>query len=104
MGEEGDHRTTKHGATVLTGSTGGGEAAPDMALLVYHREGTQVVPLEPGRDVVVGRAPPADVTINDVGLSRQHARFTLAQGEVAVEDLGSTNGTLLGGRIIERAV
>ena len=30
--------------------------------------------------MVLGRAAPSDVAINDVNLSRQHARFTLFEG------------------------
>src|SRR5262245_36701222 len=46
---------------------------------------------------------PSDVIIPDVGLSREHARFSLCDGEVVVEDLGSTNGTLKEGVPIEKA-
>jgi transcriptional regulator with GAF, ATPase, and Fis domain len=73
------------------------------SLLVYHREGAQMVPLHPGASIVVGRAAPSDVTINDVSLSRQHARFTLLDdGQLVVEDLGSTNDTLVDGAPVER--
>ncbi|WP_437684013.1 FHA domain-containing protein [Sorangium sp. So ce131] len=30
-------------------------------------------------------------------MSREHARFTLSEGQVWVEDLGSKNGTIVGG-------
>jgi transcriptional regulator with PAS, ATPase and Fis domain len=73
-------------------------------LLVYHRDGVEMVPLLAGSSVIVGRQPPADVVIADKCLSSRHARFTLvAAEEVAVEDLNSTNGTRVGGRRIERA-
>ncbi len=64
-----------------------------VSLLVYHRNGTQIVPLRPGRLLVIGRAPGADIEIPDSALSRHHARF----------ELGSTNGTLLGGQRVQRA-
>jgi transcriptional regulator with GAF, ATPase, and Fis domain len=80
-------------------------------LLLYHRDGVDVVPLVPGRGVVVGRAapaderePPADVIIPDECLSRKHARFTLGDGDVVeVLDLKSLNGTMIGGERVERA-
>lgn len=72
-------------------------------LLVYHRDGVEMVPLAPSAGVVVGRDALADVPIHDSSLSRRHARFTLEDGEVVVEDLGSTNGTRIAGRRIERA-
>jgi DNA-binding NtrC family response regulator len=77
---------------------------PRFSLLVYHREGAHIVPLRPHTPLVVGRTPPADVMINDVALSRQHARFTLVEdGQLLVEDLGSTNGTMVDGLSVERA-
>ncbi len=77
--------------------------AVGVSLLVYHHEGAHIVALQPGVPVVVGRTAPSDVIVADVGLSRQHARFSLVDGEVMVEDLGSTNGTLMLGEPIEKA-
>jgi hypothetical protein len=59
--------------------------------------------LREGVPRVIGRREPSDVRIADATLSREHARFTLAEGSVLVEDLGSTNGTWVGGRRVERA-
>jgi DNA-binding NtrC family response regulator len=74
-----------------------------VVLLVHHRDGAEVVPLAEGAAVVVGRVPPADVIVPDVSLSRLHARFTLTDGQLAVEDLGSSNGTVLRAAAVERA-
>ncbi len=75
-----------------------------VALLVYHRDGAEFVPLPEGASVVVGRQLPSDVVVPDVSLSRQHARFTNAGGEITVEDLGSSNGTRRRGEPVERVV
>jgi DNA-binding NtrC family response regulator len=91
-----------------TGNWSGGDdvvvgGAPLFSLLIYHREGVEVVRLEEERPVVVGRADPADVKIPTQTLSRRHAQFTLRDGVVTVEDLESTNGTDLNGeRITEK--
>jgi DNA-binding NtrC family response regulator len=79
---------------------------PRTALLLIHRVGIEVNELPLGTPLVVGREPPADVCIDDATLSRQHARFRLQddRASVEVEDLGSTNGTWLGARRIDRAV
>lgn len=77
--------------------------APRLSLLVYQGEQAQVAMLEPNVGVVVGRLRPADVTIDDTSLSRLHARFTLTKKGVVVEDLGSTNGTHVGGVAVEQA-
>jgi len=55
-------------------------------------------------EVVVGRAPPADVVIRDALVSRRHCRVVLLDGAWHVEDLGSANGTCINGRRVERAV
>src|SRR5689334_13624983 len=71
--------------------------AAGPALVVYHRDGVQVVPLE------VGRTAPADVRPRSRRLSRRHARFERVADAVWVEDLGSTNGTFVNGeRIVGR--
>jgi FHA domain len=42
---------------------------------------------------VIGRSPECDLTIPDTHLSSRHARFAIDDGDLTVEDLGSTNGT-----------
>ena len=60
------------------------------------------VALGDGRHVF-GRAKDCAVSIDDRTLSRRHAAFTVAGGRVSVEDLGSLNGTFVGGVRIEEA-
>ncbi|WP_437284295.1 sigma 54-interacting transcriptional regulator [Sorangium sp. So ce406] len=78
-------------------------AGGQVTLLIYHREGVERVLLSPGVPVVVGRAPPSQVRIQDSSLSREHARFTLSNGLLTVEDLQSTNGTWVSGSRVARA-
>jgi DNA-binding winged helix-turn-helix (wHTH) protein len=47
---------------------------------------------------ILGRAPDAEVWIDALGVSRHHARITLAGTDATVEDLGSKNGTYVGGQ------
>jgi DNA-binding NtrC family response regulator len=68
-----------------------------ISLVVYHRGGADVLGLHEGGALIVGRTRPSDLAIADASLSRQHARFTLSAGTVFVEDMGSTNGTLVNG-------
>ncbi len=51
---------------------------------------------------VVGRDPGVDFTLEDNVVSRRHFRVVQEQGAYWVEDLGSTNGTLVNGRRMER--
>jgi len=74
-----------------------------ISLVVYHRDGTEVVILAPGVPLVVGRCSPSALRIPDRTLSREHARFSLAGERVIVEDLGSTNGTWVEGQRVQRA-
>lgn len=56
------------------------------------------------RDGVLGRGPDAAVPVADPTVSRSHLRLSLrADGVLHVEDLGSRNGTWVGGRPIRRA-
>jgi FHA domain-containing protein len=51
-----------------------------------------------GEEVTVGRAAGCQVTIDDTYASQLHARVFQRDGQVYVEDLGSTNGTYLNRR------
>ncbi len=47
--------------------------------------------------VIIGRSPGADIVIADEFVSARHARIAPAGNGAVVEDLGSTNGTMLNG-------
>ena len=47
--------------------------------------------------IIVGRSPGADIVIGTSFVSGRHCRFSLLGESLMVEDLGSTNGTLLNG-------
>jgi hypothetical protein len=50
--------------------------------------------------VVIGRSPSSDIVINEPFVSSNHARLTLQGPALVIEDLNSTNGTLVNGREI----
>jgi predicted component of type VI protein secretion system len=58
-------------------------------------------------EISIGRDAGSDVFINDVEVSRQHARLNDQAGNYVLEDLGSTNGTfvneqrVVGSRILQ---
>lgn len=74
------------------------ERAGAVSLILYHRDGVERIPLAANASLVIGRAPPADVVVDDTTMSRAHARLTRRGYLVEIEDLGSTNGTWLGDR------
>jgi pSer/pThr/pTyr-binding forkhead associated (FHA) protein len=51
----------------------------------------------------VGRDPECDIFLNDMTVSRAHARFDLDQSTLTVTDLGSLNGTYVNGTIVDKA-
>jgi DNA-binding NtrC family response regulator len=76
---------------------------PRAAVVVYAHDDTRLVELREGETILVGRAPPADLVVEDMTISRQHARFVYREGTVLVEDLGSRNGTLVRGQRVSHA-
>ena len=52
---------------------------------------------------VIGRAGDAGVRIESGGVSRHHARIVIDRGHAHVEDLGSKNGTFVGGKPVTGA-
>lgn len=54
--------------------------------------------------ILIGRAPECTLVLDDDYASNRHARVFQREGEWMVEDLGSTNGTQVSGRVIEGAV
>jgi len=79
--------------------------------LVFLRGELLAVPIPLEREhVTLGRALDADIRINDSRASRLHARITTEHDQETGEaryrliDLGSTNGTILNGARIEKAL
>lgn len=54
-----------------------------------------------GPEVVIGRAVSAQVRLNDDGISRRHCRVLAVAGQIVIEDLGSANGTLVNGELVQ---
>jgi Ca-activated chloride channel family protein len=49
-------------------------------------------------EMIVGRAPDNAIAVNSRSLSRRHSRFACRDSRLFVDDLGSTNGTIVNGR------
>lgn len=74
----------------------------ERELVGWHRIilGEREIALPHG-DHVLGRSKDAAVFVDDVGVSRQHARITIGDQGATLEDLGSKNGTMLNGQAID---
>jgi hypothetical protein len=55
-------------------------------------------------ETVIGRDLSCALRFNDAAVSRKHLRFIRRQNEVFLEDLNSSNGTLLNGRTVAAAL
>ena len=53
-------------------------------------------------DLKIGRASECEIQLPDSGVSRKHARITLADGVYYLEDLGGRSGVFLNGEKIQR--
>ena len=61
--------------------------------------------LAPDTVKTIGRAPTADFIVDAPLVSRVHCRLTADRSDqLIVEDLGSTNGTIVNGRKADRGV
>jgi DNA-binding CsgD family transcriptional regulator/pSer/pThr/pTyr-binding forkhead associated (FHA) protein len=81
-----------------------GELVPCIEVLEGRKKG-RVFPLDRVRGFVIGRLPGAEIHINDPGVSRRHAKLTRrADGSIDAIDMRSTNGLIVNGEKLERAV
>lgn len=84
-----------------------GQRKKDQGWVVKIEQGPKElrgVKLPVSGPIVIGRSPGADVVINDTFVSGRHSRFSPLGDELTIEDLGSTNGTLLDGREVTSPV
>jgi DNA-binding NtrC family response regulator len=74
-------------------------------LLIVAADGTCTSrPLPAGGVLTIGRSHEADIWLAEQAVSRQHARLeTTRAGVIRLIDLGSTNGTLVGGTTVRNS-
>jgi DNA-binding NtrC family response regulator len=70
-------------------------AEGSFSLEVQDEAGSRCTVLTAGR-IVVGTSASVDLVLTDPTVSARHCALTVSDGGVAVEDLGSTNGTYVG--------
>lgn len=54
--------------------------------------------------ITIGRSPNSDICIDEPFVSAAHARLTLQGPALVLEDLDSTNGTMVNGHMIDQAI
>lgn len=90
---------TALGVPAAASEDAGGERAPRLATVTVRGVDHDVALR--GDRMVVGRLNSCDVCLADANTSRQHAAFVREGAGWAVEDLGSTNGTLVNGERVD---
>jgi len=93
---------TRHGQTQVRSAAGADQAAPPARLRVRERGRDRTLEV-PRAGLVVGKAAGCEVVLEDPFVSARHLRIEPRAGRWHLADLGSTNGTLLGGARVERA-
>ena len=79
------------------------KSAPHLAI-TEPREGRGRIYDLGGTEVSIGRAAGCTVTVDDTFVSQLHARVYTRDGQIMVEDMGSTNGTYLNRRRVSSPV
>jgi len=76
-----------------------------MSKLIMSLDGTVIreVPLDKER-VTIGRKPQNDIQIENLAVSGEHARVVTILNDSFLEDLGSTNGTLVNGNPVRKHI
>ncbi|MEJ2870640.1 FHA domain-containing protein [Actinomycetospora sp. OC33-EN08] len=77
-------------------------AGPRATLVVEDAAGTRLTDTDLTRTVELGRDPAAGLVVDHPGVSWRHVRLSPERGGWTVTDLGSTNGTRVDGRRIDR--
>lgn len=79
------------------------EALQGVSKLIIYGEGTETdeFPLEQ-EVVTIGRLPGNDIVLSEPIVSGHHAKIVTINGTSFLEDLGSTNGTFVNGKQVEK--
>lgn len=74
-----------------------------MAKLIITLDGQMLSEFELDKErVTIGRTPHNDIPIDNLAISAEHAAITIFHNAAFVEDLGSTNGTLVNSQPITK--
>ncbi len=81
------------------------QLTPGDALLIIRSGGSEGARFLIDTDVTtIGRHPASDIFLDDITVSRHHARFVRSGGQLKVEDQGSLNGTYVNRKIVQEPV
>jgi len=76
-----------------------------MLSILLKFKSSEIKTIETDKDEIsIGRNPNCDIHIDNLGVSKQHAKIIKQDGVYVVEDLNSTNGTFINNKRVARAV
>ena len=80
----------------------GGESSlkTDLWLTVVELKKSRMMPMPESGELRIGRAEDSDIVLASPSVSRNHAVLKMRNGSVFVSDMGSANGTRIGGQRI----
>ena len=76
-----------------------------MLTILLKFKNTEIKTIETEKaEITIGRNPANDIHIDNLGVSKQHAKIIKQDGGFVVEDLNSTNGTFIKDKRVAKAV
>jgi len=76
-----------------------------MLKILLKLKDTELKTIESDKpEITIGRSKKNDIHLNNLGISKKHARIVRKEGHYIIEDLQSTNGTFLLEEQIQRAL
>ncbi len=88
---------TQETRTLDPSDLAGAPVGQETYLVLYLARGPRVLPVARGSEVTIGRSRACTVWVDDERVSRSHARITRRGDDLILADLGSHNGTRVGG-------
>jgi DNA-binding NtrC family response regulator len=90
-------------AKIDSSASGRIETSSHISLVFCCHDEVRAYALREGGSWTVGRSEPAEIVLQHRALSALHARFSLREGRVLIEDLHSTNGCFVNGEKVTSA-
>jgi pSer/pThr/pTyr-binding forkhead associated (FHA) protein len=76
-----------------------------MLTILLKFKNSEIKTIETDKEeITIGRNPGNDVHIDNLGVSKQHAKIFKHDGGYVIEDLNSTNGTFINNKRIAKAI
>ena len=96
MGPNDDTAVRQTRTEEITLGAGGARAVRTFLFALSTDDGPKLLAFQAG-NLLIGRLPDNHLALNHSSVSRRHARISVTQKGVVIEDMGSQNGTTVNG-------